>query len=54
MDIMSKSEECLISIKRNKIAYDGFFVREDYVERKREQIEWLISKLVKTVGEKIG
>lgn len=43
-----------LRIKRNKIAYDGFFVREDYVERKRVQIENIISKLVKIVEERIG
>ncbi|MBI2137351.1 hypothetical protein HYU12_02420 [Candidatus Woesearchaeota archaeon] len=32
---------------RNKIAYDGFFVKPDYLNRNKESIESLIEKLQK-------
>lgn len=32
-------------ITRNKIAYDGFFVTDDYVERRRDAIAGIIEKL---------
>lgn len=34
-----------LRIARNRIAYDGFFVTYDYVERHRKTIEAVISKL---------
>jgi len=34
-----------LRITRNKIAYDGFFVDKDYIERKKEDIEKIIKKL---------
>jgi len=42
-----------LRIIRNKIAYDGFFVKEDYVNRKLENILGVISKLKDVVGEKL-
>lgn len=47
-----KSEISLIDnlrITRNKIAYDGFFVEQDYIERKIETIEKIIEKLKKII-----
>jgi len=32
---------------RNKIAYDGFFVEKDYIERKKKDIEIIISESLK-------
>ena len=29
---------------RNKIAYDGFFVKKDYIERKKKDIDLIIKK----------
>ena len=54
-----------LRIKRNKIAYDGFFVTKEYIERKVGDIQKIINKLkefhgtgfwdiVKLVGEIIG
>lgn len=40
-----------LRITRNKIAYDGFFITEDYLERKRKDIIALSEKL-KSVLEK--
>jgi hypothetical protein len=42
-----------LRITRNKIAYDGFFVDKDYIDRKNNDIQEIISKLKKTVNEKL-
>ena len=34
-----------LRIKRNKIAYDGFFVEKDYIKRKIKDIQVIIGKL---------
>lgn len=39
---------------RNKIAYDGFFVAEEYVERKTKDIKEITSKLKEIIRKKIG
>lgn len=39
---------------RNKIAYDGFFVKESYVERKLGDISKIIDKLKGIVIKKLG
>jgi len=41
-----------LRITRNKIAYDGFFVRGDYVNRKKEDIIKLINKLKGVIEKK--
>ena len=38
---------------RNRIAYDGFFVDEDYIERKMSDILGLIEKLIVLANKKI-
>ena len=38
---------------RNKIAYDGFFVKVDYIERKSQDISRVIGKLREIVGRKL-
>lgn len=43
-----------LRIKRNKIAYDGFFVDKDYIERKLKDVQEIIGKLRGVIGEKIG
>jgi hypothetical protein len=43
-----------LRIVRNKIAYDGFFVRMDYVQRKIPDIQDIISKLKKIISRKLG
>jgi len=42
-----------LRITRNKISYDGFFVKEDYVERKLDDIYEVIAKLKKIINNKI-
>lgn len=42
-----------LRIKRNKIAYDGFFIEKSYIKRRKEDIETLIIKLKKTIEEKL-
>ena len=39
---------------RNKIAYDGFFVKESYIDRKQIDILTIIDKLKKIVDKKIN
>ncbi len=43
-----------LRIVRNKIAYDGFFVRADYVERNLAGIREIIRKLKKIISRKLG
>jgi len=40
-------------ILRNKIAYDGFFVKESYLERKVQDIKDIIAKLKAIIREKL-
>ena len=42
-----------LRIVRNKIAYDGFFVKESYINRKIKSIQEIILKLKSLVNEKI-
>lgn len=51
-----KSEILLVDdlrITRNKIAYDGFFVKERYIERKLNNIKRLIQKLKRLIEKKL-
>lgn len=41
-----------LRITRNKIAYDGFFVDKDYIERKIEDIQEIIRKLKEIIKKK--
>ena len=41
-----------LRIIRNKIAYDGFFVNKDYIERKMEDIQKIIGKLKEIIRKK--
>lgn len=53
----SKSYLILIDdlrIIRNKVAYDGFFVKESYVDRKLGDISKIIDKLKGIVIKKLG
>lgn len=43
-----------LRITRNKIAYDGFFVDEDYIERKIKNIQEIIKKLKEIIKEKLN
>ena len=43
-----------LRITRNKIAYDGFFVTPDYLERNKQAIEEVIAKLKRIVYEELG
>ena len=52
----TKSEIAFIDelrVTRNRVAYDGFFVKESYVERKSSNIFELIDKLKVIIGKKI-
>lgn len=42
-----------LRIKRNKIAYDGFFVDKDYIERKIKDIGKIIDKMKEIIKEKV-
>lgn len=42
-----------LRITRNKIAYDGFFVEKDYIERKINDINKIIKKLKKIIRDKL-
>jgi hypothetical protein len=53
----SKAEIVLMDdlrITRNKIAYDGFFVKESYVERKLPDIRMVIDKLKEIINKKLS
>ncbi len=41
-----------LRIKRNKIAYDGFFINKDYIERKIPDIQSIIQKLKDIIKKK--
>ncbi|MEK6893196.1 MAG: HDIG domain-containing metalloprotein [Nanoarchaeota archaeon] len=52
----NKSEIMLIDelrLTRNKIAYDGFFIKEDYIERKMKEISEVIDKLMLISNKKL-
>lgn len=42
-----------LRITRNKIAYDGFFVDKDYIERKINDVNEIIDKLKEIIKKKI-
>ena len=42
-----------LRITRNKIAYDGFFVDKDYIDRKNNDIQDIINKLKNIIKEKL-
>lgn len=42
-----------LRVTRNKIAYDGFFVKESYIDRKVNEILKIIDKLKEIVCKKI-
>jgi len=42
-----------LRITRNKVAYDGFFVERDYIERKIRDIQKIIAKLKDIVKKKL-
>lgn len=42
-----------LRVTRNKIAYDGFFVDKDYIERKANDIKEIIDKLKEMIKKKI-
>jgi len=42
-----------LRIIRNKISYNGFFITEDYLERKRKYILDIISKLKNIISRKL-
>lgn len=42
-----------LRVIRNKIAYDGFFVEKDYIERKIKDIKDIITKLKNIIKKKI-
>jgi len=42
-----------LRIIRNKISYDGFFVKEDYLNRKLININEIINKLNETINKKL-
>ena len=42
-----------LRITRNKIAYDGFFVQADYIERKIKDIQIIINKLNVIIQQKL-
>lgn len=43
-----------LRITRNKIAYDGFFVENEYIERKVKDIQKIIMKLREIIDKKIS
>jgi len=42
-----------LRITRNKIAYDGFFVQADYIQRKKDDIEKIIKKIKEIIQKKL-
>lgn len=42
-----------LRITRNKIAYDGFFVTDDYLDRKKKNIETTVQKLKHIIDKKL-
>ena len=43
-----------LRLVRNRIAYDGFFVSREYIERKREDIRRITAKLENIIKKKLG
>ncbi|MBW3019643.1 hypothetical protein KY329_05695 [Candidatus Woesearchaeota archaeon] len=43
-----------LRILRNRIAYEGFFVTEDFLKRKKKFICKIVNKLRKTVNDKLS
>lgn len=43
-----------LRITRNKISYNGFFITEDYLERKIKDILDIIFKLKKMINKRLG
>lgn len=43
-----------LRIVRNKIAYDGFFVKENYIERKLKDIGKIMEKLKQIINKKLS
>lgn len=42
-----------LRITRNKIAYDGFFVTEDYLDRRKKEIWSILSKLKDILNKRL-
>lgn len=42
-----------LRITRNKIAYDGFFVQKEYIERNQGDIQKIINKLKRIINRKL-
>ena len=42
-----------LRIVRNKIEYDGFFVKEEYIKKKKELLQNIIKKLKKIIATKM-
>ncbi len=42
-----------LRVTRNKVAYDGFFIKTDYLERKLKEINSLIIKLQTIIKDKL-
>ena len=42
-----------LRVKRNKIAYDGFFIDKEYIERKLKDIREIIGKLKGIIQKKV-
>ena len=43
-----------LRITRNKIAYDGFFVKESYIERKIPDIQRIVEKMKEIINRNLG
>lgn len=42
-----------LRIIRNQIAYEGFFVKEEYIERKADSIHHIVKKLKEAISKKM-
>lgn len=42
-----------LRVTRNRISYNGFFVRTEYIERKRDSIEKIIAKLREIIKSRL-
>jgi len=43
-----------LRMTRNRIAYDGFFIREEYLKRKREDIKKIIGRLLDMIEARLA
>ena len=43
-----------LRMTRNRIAYDGFFIREEYLKRKREDIKEIIGRLLNMIEARLA